>query len=114
MQIFTESAEGYVAAADNGLTVALDINLTQELIEEGLERELVSKIQNMRKEAGFEVTDRIRILYVAEGRVKDVLAKANFAAQVLASSVEQGEGEGFTREISVNGEKVVLTLNKIS
>ena len=114
LQIFTESAEGYVAAADNGLTVALDINLTQELIEEGLERELVSKIQNMRKEAGFEVTDRISILYVAEGRVKDVLAKANFAAQVLASSVEQGEGEGFTREISVNGEKVVLTLNKIS
>ncbi len=113
LQIFTQSAQGYVAAADKGITVALDSTLTEELIEEGIERELVSKIQNMRKEAGFEVTDRIKVYFRAEGRAKKVLKKGAFAADVLAQSIEEGEGQGFTKEQSINGEKVTLTVAKI-
>ena len=112
MQIFTESANGFVAAEDKGLTVALDTNLTDGLIFEGIERELVSKIQNMRKEAGFEVTDRISVRYKAEGKVKTVLARGAFAKDVLAESIDEGFGDGFTKEQNVNGEKVVLTLIK--
>lgn len=112
LQIFTESANGYVSAADKGITVALDTRLTDELIAEGIERELVSKIQNMRKEAGYEVTDRIEVYYQAEGRAKDILASATFAGDVLANKVEEGLPAGFTREQSINGEKVVLTLIK--
>ncbi len=113
LQIFTQSANGYVAAADKGITVALDTTLTEELIDEGVERELVSRIQNMRKEAGFEVTDRIKVYYTAEGRAKKVLAKGAFAADVLAQSIEEGEGEGFRKEQSINGEKVTLTVAKL-
>ncbi len=110
LQIFTESAEGYVSAADNGITVALDATLTEQLIDEGVERELVSKIQNMRKEAGFEVTDRIEVYYTATGRVGKILARAAFAPSVLANKVAEGVHEGFTKELSVNGEKATLTL----
>ena len=113
LQIFTQSAAGYVAAADKGITVALDTALTEELIEEGIERELVSKIQNMRKEAGFEVTDRISVYYKAEGKAEKVLKKAAFAGDVLAQSVTEGQAEGFTKEQSINGEKVTLTLCKL-
>ncbi|MGN0805177.1 MAG: isoleucine--tRNA ligase [Candidatus Coproplasma sp.] len=110
LQIFTENAKGYVASADKGITVALDSTLTEELIDEGVERELISKIQNMRKEADFEVTDRIEIYYSAEGRVGKILAKGEFAPSVLASKVECASHEGFTREISVNGEKAIITI----
>lgn len=113
LQIFTESANGYVAAEDKGITVALNSALTEELIEEGVERELVSKIQNMRKEAGFEVTDRIKIYYRAEGRTRLALQKGAIAADVLANSIEEGGAEGFTKEQNVNGEKVTLTLVKV-
>lgn len=113
LQIFTQSAKGYVAAADKGITVALDTALTDELIDEGIERELVSKIQNMRKEAGFEVTDRIKVYYTASGRAAGVLKKGAFAVDVLAQSIEEGEGEGFKKEQSINGEKVTLTVTKI-
>ena len=113
LQIFTESASGFVAAADKGITVALNTALTEELIDEGVERELISKIQNMRKEAGFEVTDRIEIYFTAEGRVSKVLTQANFAPAVLASKVEEGKQDGFTKEISVNSDKATLTLIKL-
>ena len=113
LQVFTQSAPGYVAAADKGITVALDTRLTEELIDEGIERELVSKIQNMRKEAGFEVTDRINVYYLAEGRAAGVLGAAAFAPDVLAVKVEQGSAAGFTKEQAINGEKVTLTLQKI-
>ncbi|MGN0815068.1 MAG: isoleucine--tRNA ligase [Candidatus Coproplasma sp.] len=110
LQIFTESANGYVSAADKGITVALNTHLTEELIDEGIEREIVSKIQNMRKEAGFEVTDRIEVYYVASGRSEGVFEKSNFAGDVLAGKVEAGTPEGFTKEQSINGEKVTITL----
>ena len=113
LQIFTESANGFVASADKGVTVALNTTLTEELINEGIERELVSKIQNMRKEAGFEVTDRINVYYLAGGKVASVLKAANFASDVLAETVVEGNAEGFTKEQNVNGEKVTLTLVKL-
>ncbi len=112
LQILTESAQGYVAAADNGVTVALDATLTDELIDEGIEREIVSKIQNMRKEAGFEVTDRIEIYFTAKGRVEGILRAARFAPSVLAGKVEEGAAEGFTKELSINGESASVTLVK--
>ena len=112
LQIFPQSEEGFVAAEDRGITVVLNCELTEELLKEGCERELVSKIQNMRKEAGFEVTDRIEVYYVAEGRALTVLNEAKFAADVLAEKVANGLPQGFTREQNVNGEKVTLTLVK--
>ena len=127
LQIFTESANGYVAAEDNGVTVALDSELTEELILEGVERELVSKIQNMRKEAGYEVTDRIEVYYKAEGRALTVLKRANFAPDVLAEKVAAGVPatspvfggwgvivlpEAYTKEHSINGDFVRLTILK--
>lgn len=113
LQIFTESASGFVAAADKGITVALNTELTEELIVEGIERELISKIQNMRKEAGFEVTDRIEIYFSAEGKVATVLKNAKFAPAVLAEKVAQGEASGFTKEVVINSEKAIVTLVKL-
>lgn len=112
LQIFTHSAEGYAAAVGGGITVALDTRLSEALLDEGTERELVSKIQTMRKEAGFEVTDRIAVYYIAEGRALAMLRKGAFAADVLARSVTEGEAEGFTRTLDVNGDRVTLTLVK--
>ena len=110
LQIFTESAGGFISAEDNGITVALDAELTDELVFEGIERELVSKIQNMRKDAGFEVTDRIEVYFKAVGKAQKVLEKGAFAEDVLAESIKSGEAQGFTKEQNVNGEKVVLTI----
>ena len=110
LQIFPQSAQGYIAAEDRGITVALNSQLSEELILEGIERELVSKIQNMRKEAGFEVTDRIEVYFKADGKALQVLKAAAFAVDVLAEKVEDGTADGFTRDQNVNGEKVTLTL----
>ncbi len=116
LQIFTESAGGFVAAEDRGVTVALNGELTDELIFEGIERELVSRIQNMRKEAGFEVTDRIEVYYQAQGNAQNVLKAARFAADVLANGVFEGmpsaDKNAFMREQNVNGEKVTLAVVK--
>ena len=112
LQIFTESKAGFISASDKGITVALNTELTEELIAEGIERELVSKVQTLRKEAGFEVTDRIRIYYRADGRAKAALEAGAFGSDVLALSVEEGSAEGYTRDVDINGEKVTLTLVK--
>ena len=112
LQIFTQSAAGYATAVGGGITVALNTQLNEELLDEGTERELVSKIQTMRKEAGFEVTDRIAVWFTAEGRAKKMLEKGAFAADVLARSVQEGSAEGFTRTLDVNGDAVTLTLVK--
>ena len=112
LQVFTESANGYVAQSDKGVTVALSTVLTEELIDEGVEREIVSKIQNMRKEAGFEVTDRIAVFYKGEGRAAKVFAAAGFAKDVLADSVTEGYApEGaYSKEQNINGEKVTISI----
>ncbi len=112
LQIFTEAVKGYVSATDKGITVALNTALTPELIEEGVERELVSKIQTMRKEAGFEVTDRIKVYFTAEGKACEMLKKGAFASDVLAVSVEEGKLEGFTKEVDINGDRATITLVK--
>ena len=114
LQIFTESAEGYVSAAGGGITVALNTALSEELLMEGAERELVSRIQTMRKEAGFEVTDRIEVYYKAEGRALKVLESGAFAPDVLASKVAPFSGEaGYTKDLDVNGDKVAVTIVKL-
>lgn len=110
--ISNESKSGFVSAVNAGVTVALDTTLTEELVEEGIERELVSKIQTMRKEAGFEVVDRIAVFYEADGKAKKVLASAAFASDVLAVAVSEGKGEGYSKEWDINGEKVTLTVQK--
>jgi len=112
LQIFTESKAGFISASDNGVTVALNTALTEELIIEGVERELVSKVQTMRKEADFQITDRISIYYIADGRVKSVLETGAFKDDVLALSVTEGKADGYTKEVDINGEKVTLTLVK--
>ena len=113
--IATESAEGYVSASDKGITVALNTTLTPELIAEGIERELISKIQTMRKEAGFEVTDRIRVFYKAGDATQRVLLERgqSIAATVLADSIESGEAEGYTKSWEIGEETATITVAKV-
>ena len=114
LQIFTNPAEGYVSATDNGITVELDVKLTEELILEGTEREITSKIQSMRKEAGFEVVDRICVYYTnATGKALEVLKKANFAPDVLAEKVEEGTAEGYTKTLKINEDDATITVVKL-
>lgn len=114
LQIFTNPAEGYVSATDNGITVELDVKLTEELILEGTEREITSKIQSMRKEAGFEVVDRICVYYTnATGKALEVLKKANFAPDVLAEKVEEGSAEGYTKTLKINEDDATITVVKL-
>ena len=107
--------EGYVSEADGGVTVALDTNLTPELIEEGFVREIVSKIQTMRKEAGFEVTDHIRIYENGNEKIAGLLNKYTdtichdvFADEVLTDKT----GGTYTKEWNINGETVNLGVEK--
>ena len=111
--VSSESPEGFASQSENGLTVALDIALTPELIDEGNERELISKIQTMRKDAGFEVTDRIRLYVSASENLRRLLEKGNVSAAVLAEGVVFGEGGGFTRELDINGETCVVSVEKL-
>lgn len=114
--ISSESAEGYVSASEDGLTVVLDVHLTPELIDEGILRELVSKIQTMRKDAGFEVTDRIVVRYKAGGAVGRVLAENGdeLKDSVLAAKLlnEAPETAGFLKEFTLNDEQVALSVEK--
>ena len=115
--ISTESAEGYVSASDKGLTVAVDTRLTPALIDEGIEREIVSKVQNERKARGFEVTDHIRAYFAAEGDALRVLQarKDAIAKVVLADSVqaEAPAGEADGAEWDINGSKVFCRIEKV-
>ena len=113
LQIFTQPRAGYAAAAEGGITVALDTDLTEELLDEGCERELVSKIQTMRKEAGFEVTDRIEVYYKAQGRSERVLKSGSLADDVLAQSMKEGDGAGYAKTYNINGDEVTLTVAKV-
>lgn len=113
--VSTKNAEGFFAASDKGLTVVLDANLTPELIKEGLSRELVSKIQTMRKESGFVVTDHIRINYVADDEIKAVFKEFGdeIAGDTLCDEIAEGtEGES-VKEWNVNGRAVRLALTRI-
>lgn len=112
--IESESAEGYVSASDMGLTVVMDTEVTPELYKEGVERELISKVQTMRKEAGFDVIDRINVYYKAEDEtVKAAINGKTFKSVVLADGVFDGAAEGYTKEIDVNGVNCVVTVVKV-
>ncbi len=106
--------EGYVTEADNNLTVVLDTNLTEELLEEGFVREIISKIQTMRKEAGFEVMDKIIIYAKGNDKVIDIINrnKDSIFNDVLAKDVVTGQTSGYEKEWDINGEKVTLAVEK--
>ncbi|MDD6169900.1 MAG: isoleucine--tRNA ligase [Lachnospiraceae bacterium] len=106
--------EGYVTEGDNEVTVVLDTNLTPELLEEGFVRELISKIQTMRKEAGFEVMDKIKVSYEANEKIKSIFEKygTQIAGEVLADSLTEGKGNGYEKEWDINGEHVSLGVEK--
>ena len=104
---------GYALEADNGMSVVIDTNLTEELIKEGIARELTSKIQTMRKDAGFEVVDHIVVGYEGAGKAIDVLkADNNILSGVLADKLE-AKLDGYTQEWDINGETVKLSVKKI-
>ncbi|MBO5926076.1 MAG: isoleucine--tRNA ligase [Clostridia bacterium] len=108
--ISSESMEGYVSSSDNGVTVVLDTNITSELLLEGILREIISKVQTMRKEAGFEVTDRINLYYQAEGNSLKVIKEneSELKDAVLAYNIIFGEVKGYIKDWDIMGEKVVL------
>ena len=109
-------AEGFVTEGDNYVTVVMDTKLTPELIEEGFVRELISKIQTMRKdkEAGFEVTDHIAVSFKADEKVTAIFEKYSeeIKSEVLADKITEGELSGYEKEWSINGEKVTLAVEK--
>ncbi|MCR4716214.1 MAG: DUF5915 domain-containing protein, partial [Lachnospiraceae bacterium] len=114
--LLVEMAEkdGYQAAADGGVTVVIDTNLTEELLEEGLVREIVSKIQNMRKEAGYEVTDQITIYNDNNDRIAEVMTKNadDIKSDVLAKRIILGETKGFVKDVTINGETVTFGVER--
>jgi len=114
--ISTESAEGFTASSDMGITVVMDTVVTEELKAEGVEREIISKIQTMRKDAGFEVVDRITVNYVTEDQgVKNAFENGkDITNVVLADAITEGNVEGFSKEIDVNGATCTVIINKVN
>ena len=107
--------EGYVSESDHTITVVLDTNLTPELIEEGFVRELVSKIQTMRKEAGFEVMDKIRVYAKDNDKIVDIMKNHGdeIKSEVLAEDIVTGETKGYAKEWNINSEKVTMAVERI-
>ena len=106
--------DGYVTEEDNYVTVVLDTNLTPELIEEGFVREVISKIQTMRKEAGFEVMDKIAVSYEGTEKAEKVFADnaSTIADETLALEVTKAAPAGYTKEWKINGEAVTIGVEK--
>ena len=107
--------EGYVSQNDNNITVVLDTNLTEELIEEGFVREIISKVQTMRKEADFEVMDMITIYVDKNDKIIDIIKrnKDMIMSEVMAKDVVCGEADGYVKEWNINGESVTLGVKKM-
>ena len=107
--------EGYVSESDHTITVVLDTNLTPELIEEGFVRELVSKIQTMRKEAGFEVMDKVRVYAKDNDKIVDIMKNHGdeIKSEVLAEDIVTGETKGYEKEWNINSEKVTMAVERI-
>ena len=108
-------AEGFITQQGKGVTVVLDCALTDELIEEGFVREIISKLQTMRKEAGFEVTDKIRVTYEAGKRIDEIIRRNNdfIKAEVLAESIGRGVLVSYFKDWIINGEEAGLSVVKI-
>ena len=115
--LLIESAqmEGYISDSDHGITVVLDTNLTPELLEEGFVREIISKVQTMRKDAGCEVMDHIRVSMQDNDKVKGIIQKneSTIKSEVLADAVDYESAGGFTKEWNINGENVILSVEKL-
>ena len=111
--VSTEENAGFVTVTEHDLSVVLDTNLTPELIEEGFVREIVSKVQTMRKEAGFEVTDHIVLSHHGNSLIESIFAKhgAEIAADTLADSIKLGSA-GYVKDWEINGESVTLGVEK--
>ena len=113
--IETAQSEDYVTETDGETSVVLDTNLTPELIQEGFVREIISKVQTMRKEAGFEVMDKIIVYAKDNDKIMDIM-KANqdeIKREVLAENIILGEAEGYTKEWNINKEAVTLGVSKV-
>lgn len=111
--IDTQQKDGFVSASDAGFTVVLDTNLTDELIEEGFVREIISKIQTMRKDSGFDVTDRISVVFDGSEKIAKIFAAndAEIKSQTLADSIDAGDAKD-GKNWNVNGEKVDIAIQK--
>ena len=107
--------EGYVSEADYGITVVLDTNLTEELIEEGYVYEVISKIQTMRKDSGFEVMDHIKVSVLGNEKIGQVTLKNNdaIASKVLADVLDTEGDYSISKEWNINGEDVTITIEKV-
>ena len=112
--IDTAQMEGYVSENNNGITVVLDTNLTAELLEEGFVREIISKVQTMRKEADFEVTDKIKVTYDGTKKAETVFAAHadEIGSETLADSVTKAAPAGHVKEWNINGEKVTIGVER--
>ncbi len=112
--IETAQMEGYVSESDKNITIVLDTNLTDELLEEGFVREIISKIQTMRKEAEFEVLDKITVYYSNNEKITNIISKniEQIKEDVLATDIINSSNNGYTKEWNINGEKVTLTVVK--
>ena len=112
--ISVAQTEGFATETGNDITVVLNTKLTPELIEEGFVREIISKVQTMRKEAGFEVMDKILLSFKAEKTICEVFAahKEEIQSEVLAVDIKEGALEGYQKEWNINGHKVELGVEK--
>ena len=107
--------EGYVSQEDNKMTVVLDTNLTPELVEEVFVYEIISKIQTMRKESGFEVTDHIRVSINGNDRLSEIARKNKDAisGKVLADELTSGAEYAVSKEWNINGENAVIAVERV-
>jgi len=112
--ISVAQTEGFATETGNDITVVLNTKLTPELIEEGFVREIISKVQTMRKEAGFEVMDKIALSFKAEKTICEVFTahKEEIQSEVLAVDIKEGALEGYQKEWNINGHKVELGVEK--
>jgi len=113
--IETAQTEGYVSESDGETSVVLDTNLTPELIEEGFVREIISKIQTMRKEAGFEVMDKIVVYAHGNDKIQNVMKahEDEIKSEVLADEMVLGETDGYVKEWNINKEAVTMGVKKL-
>ena len=113
--ISTEQKPGFFTASDRGVTVTLDTELTPELVDEGFVREIISKLQTMRKEAGFNVMDHINITVEGSKRICDIVNRLpdEIANDTLADSIKVATANGYTKQWDINGEDVTLGVEKV-
>lgn len=113
--IETVQKEGYVSATENGLIITIDTNLSEGLIEEGFVREIISKVQTMRKDAGFEVQDRIVFGYGNNSRIAAIAEKYSkeIAGDILAKDISSEIDGGYVKKWNINGEESVFAVRKV-